>query len=93
MDDLEIYQDNLTIMAEYAGVNPETRPDIYQHKETTMDEIAKNILVNAAKATSQDVDKTMGLVAGSLTTQQLVQVKTLMRAGVRIDHNTVNSLS
>ena len=55
-----------------------------------MNEIAKNILVNAAKSSNQNVEQTLELAAGSLTQKQLVQVKTMMRAGITISYKTVN---
>ncbi len=55
-----------------------------------MNEVKKNILVNAAKSCNQDVDTTMELAAEALTGLELVTTKTLMRAGIEINHTTVN---
>ena len=57
-----------------------------------MNEITKNILVNAAKSTNQNVEQTLELAAESLTPLQMCQVKTVMRAGITIDHKSVNEL-
>lgn len=55
-----------------------------------MNAIAKNILVNAAKSTNQDIEQTLILAARSLTHQQIFQVKNLMEKNVVIDHKSVN---
>lgn len=54
-----------------------------------MNAVAKNILVNAAKATNQDPQKTLELAAGSLTDEQLKKVRSIMRAGIQINHQTI----
>lgn len=54
-----------------------------------MNAVAKNVLLNAAKATNQDTQKTLELAARSLTEEQLKKVRSIMEAGIHIDHNTI----
>ena len=67
-------------------------PTYPTRKATNMNAILMNVLVNAAKSTNQDVNKTLKLVAKMLNTQQLDQVRTLMQAGIKINHNNVKDL-
>jgi hypothetical protein len=55
--------------------------------------IAKNVLVNAAKSTDQDLNKTLELAAGTLNDEELVQAKAALEAGHTIDWSTIDSLS
>lgn len=57
-----------------------------------MRQIAKNVLVNAAKSTDQDLNKTLELAAGTLNEEELVQARTALKTGHTIDWTTINSI-